>query len=96
MLAPQDAGVAHQPRQAAHRVRAAAEPEEEQLVAGLVLAHEEVVARLDVPRDAGAEGAAGDLVPPAVDAHALVVVHDLADPAARGLPDAVPHADDVR
>jgi len=64
VLAPQDARVAHEPDRAARRERAAAEPEEVQLVAGLVAPDEEPVAVDDVPREADAERAAGEPLGP--------------------------------
>src|SRR5690606_36384763 len=77
MPQPQDAALADHAGEAARGVGAAAEAEQEQLVAGLVVEHQEAVGLVEVVVQAAAEGAAGELVERAAGAHALVVEHQL-------------------
>ncbi len=74
-LAPEQAAVADEPRQGANGVGAAAEAEQEELIAGLVVVHDEAIAIHDVLVDAGAGGATAYSI--AFGAHALVVIDDL-------------------
>src|SRR5215207_9871210 len=73
VLRPEDAAVAHQPDGAASREGAAAEPEEIQLVAGLVVVHQEAVALLHVSGEPNAEPAAEQALPAARTDAGLVV-----------------------
>src|SRR2546421_393633 len=73
----EDAALANHAADAAHRERAAAEAEEKDLVARLVVGDEETVGVVDVVLDAAAEGAAAHAVDHVPGAHALVVVDHL-------------------
>src|SRR5919199_5905424 len=76
VLRKQDAAVAHQPCKAARGEGAAAEAEEPQLVAGLVVRDEPVVAVAHVAREPVAERAAADSLAE-LRAHAGLVLHEL-------------------
>ncbi len=68
----------HETGQAAHRERAAAEAEQVELVAGLVVVDDEPVQRADIVLHAVAERAVGDAVHrAALGADAIVVIDDL-------------------
>jgi hypothetical protein len=72
----QDAAVPNEPGEAAGGERAAAEAEEEELIARLVALDEKGVALADVAREADPERAAAELLPrPRADA--ALVVHEL-------------------
>src|SRR5690606_17679816 len=69
----------HEADERAYRERAAAEPEEVELVPRLVVVDDEPVQRADVVLDAGAERAARHFVDGSAGADAVPVEHDLID-----------------
>src|SRR6267143_5371746 len=75
--AREDPALADHAADAAHRVRAAAEPEQVDLVARLVIADEKAVGVVDVGFHPVAEGAAGQAVEEIAGADALIVVDHL-------------------
>ena len=87
MVGHEQPAVADQPREAPHRVGAAAEAEQEDPIAIGVVLNEKSVAVADVAIDALAEGAAEDMLQPEMGADALVIVHDLRGPVRGDRPD---------
>jgi hypothetical protein len=88
-----------QPDQAAetaHRVRAAREAEEKQLVARLIIVDEEAIRLLDVLGQAHAEEAADEPVQQIAGADPGVIEHDLGHPEVVGGTNGADHLDHVR
>src|SRR2546421_3238848 len=91
----EDAALANHAADAAHGERAAAEAEEKDLVARLVVGNEKTISVVDVVLDAAAEGAAAHSVDHVAGPYALVVVDHLQRAAGVALRDAVTELHDV-